>query len=542
MAEAKRDGNRVTTLLTVSSSDVDTPVNVYCKPTSHALYVADGIAPDSGSTDITPLTVKGGVVRVIDSATGDIVRTTSGWNESEIYGWYSNISAANASSQFDTTTKYNGKKTLLLQATDATGRISAYMDEGSSGNGGLAIANLKKGIVVKPNTVYKFSIFIKGVNEQSNSAGFVIYRYTSAGAYVDATTVTSVPVGNSDFTEYSSQFTTGATVGLLTIRLVGVNVANSTLAKTYFAWDDASLKEVTTITNSSSAPALLYPKVTAVSSNDNIDQSNITAPGAVALGDAANNRKLAQLFTPTKKNLTSVSFRRSTSVGTFTGTVTVSIEGTTSSLPNGTVYSTLTYTNAQWEALSDSAEIVVSIPYTLIPGTVYAITFTPSTSDASNYARIFTNTSGGGAIRNNGSWIAYGTNQFYFKTLYSKNTTNFTVSTDTQTISVTAPTTDGWANGTVIDTANLGVTPLTLAPGVNNVYYSSNGAATADGTVDASLQATVGGKYYSSSTGTSDAIRDANHIPVSMAVSSEDGITPVPLYADSNNKLLIKTT
>jgi hypothetical protein len=89
------------------------------------------------------------------------------------------------------------------------------------------------------------------------------------------------------------------------------------------------------------------------------------------------------------------------------------------------------------------------------------------------------------------TWSAASARDMHFKTLYSENTTNFTVSTDTQTISVTAPTPDGWADGTVIDTADLGVTPLTLAPGVNNIYYSSNGALTADGETDESLQCII---------------------------------------------------
>lgn len=36
--------------------------------------------------------------------------------------------------------------------------------------------------------------------------------------------------------------------------------------------------------------------------------------------------------------------------------------------------------------------------------------------------------------------------------------------------------------------------------------------------------------------------RDGNYMPTMLAVSSSDGTTPVPLYADSNGKLLIKST
>lgn len=35
------------------------------------------------------------------------------------------------------------------------------------------------------------------------------------------------------------------------------------------------------------------------------------------------------------------------------------------------------------------------------------------------------------------------------------------------------------------------------------------------------------------------AIRDQNHIPVLMGVSSDDGVTPVAIYVSSDGKLLI---
>lgn len=35
--------------------------------------------------------------------------------------------------------------------------------------------------------------------------------------------------------------------------------------------------------------------------------------------------------------------------------------------------------------------------------------------------------------------------------------------------------------------------------------------------------------------------RDENHVPVLIALSSVDGVTPVEVYADSNGKLLINS-
>jgi hypothetical protein len=225
----------------------------------------------------------------------------------------------------------------------------------------------------------------------------------------------------------------------------------------------------------------------------------VTVTGEYNLGDGAGNQQVGGTVVFTKKEQVGLIFRRSASVGTFTGDMVVSIQETTLGLPNGTIVASKPYTNAEWEALSTTEDTVALFNFTPVIGNTYAFIFTPSTQDASNYARIKANSGTPNLrVRYNGSvWDATNGSP-YFKTLYSKNTTNFTVSTDTESLTVTAPTTDGWANGTVIDTTDgtYGITPLTLAPGANDVYYSSNGPATADGEVDPSLQATVSGTYW----------------------------------------------
>jgi len=231
---------------------------------------------------------------------------------------------------------------------------------------------------------------------------------------------------------------------------------------------------------------------------DNIDQSVITAGANGSFGNAGTNQKSAERFTPTKKNLTGIIFQRYADAGTYIGDVTVSIQTNNSGVPSGTVVNSIILTNAQWEAITTSADYTLSIPCTLTPGTQYWIVFESSTQDASNYPQFIRNTSGSGRYNYNGSTWASAGNDLYFKTLYQKNTDNFTIRTDTETMSVTAPTTDGWEDGTVIDTFTYSpaVTPLTLSAGVNNIYYSSNGALTADGTVDASLQAIINPVIY----------------------------------------------
>jgi hypothetical protein len=164
-------------------------------------------------------------------------------------------------------------------------------------------------------------------------------------------------------------------------------------------------------------------------------------------------------------------------------------------LPTGSALVSTVIPNATWNAITVNTDYTISLPYTFTPGTLYAVVFESSTQNASNCPNIYGNATGGGSVRFNGTiWSAQGTTALYFKTLYSKNTTNLTVSTATETVSVTAPTVDGWANGTVVDFTE----PLTLASGANAIYVSSNGPATADGTVDSSLQGIMGGSYDNS--------------------------------------------
>jgi hypothetical protein len=242
-----------------------------------------------------------------------------------------------------------------------------------------------------------------------------------------------------------------------------------------------------------------------------VDQSQTASVGTSNLGNNGSNQREAQSFVPSKKKLTGIILRKGANTGSPTFDVKVSIQADSSGSPSGTDLGTpVVITAAQWDATADNTDYQVNYSLTVTPTGLYWIVYTPSAQgDASNYRKnsIGSNTnpytSGGIKHFNGTAWSALDTSyDYYFKTLYSKNTTNFTVRTDTQTLSYTAPTTDGWANGTVIDTvplsqvANNGVIPLTLAPGSNNIYYSCCGANIADGTVDPSLQATFAGDYY----------------------------------------------
>ena len=92
-----------------------------------ANQIAIGQGNGSSTTPIvfSPLTVKGGMVRVIDSATGDVARTTAGAIEDIKYKWVFGNAANGASGEFDSSVTRTGRLTLKLSTTDITGKARA---------------------------------------------------------------------------------------------------------------------------------------------------------------------------------------------------------------------------------------------------------------------------------------------------------------------------------------------------------------------------------------------------------------------------------
>jgi hypothetical protein len=435
---------------------------------------------------------------VIDSATGDIARTTSGWIEDEKYGLTLAKTAGSASAEFDSAVTRTGRLTAKLSTTDTSG--TGYLYNGLGIGGTATLPNLLKyGIPIKASTAYKLTCHVKTDNVAASGAYIQFTSYDSAGTRKD-NTASSKLSGTNDWTKIELSITSNATAAFMTFGLFNSVAGN--ISDAWFDVNSMSLSEVLTINNPSATPAYLYPKAIADSSEDNIDQSYGTRDNSNAFGDGAGgHQKSAKGITPTKKEFTGVVVQRVNGSGTYVGDVTISLQKDSgTSRPSNTPIASLMIPNATWMGLTAGADYAVMFDYIVTPGTKYYIVFDSSTQDAANFTAYGAIAATGERYSYNGtSWGAVsGTNGGSIKTLYSKNTTNLTVSTATQSLSVTSPTTDGWADGTVIDTADgsYGVTPLTLAPGDNTVYIASNGPATADGEVDPSLQMTFSGTFW----------------------------------------------
>jgi len=217
-------------------------------------------------TSITPVSTKGGVVRVIDSATGDVARTTSGWIEDEKYKFYAAQSAANWSAEFDSAETRTGRLTLKLSATDVTGKLITRRVP-TGGVASFAMVSKYCGAVV-PNTSYVFKCYAKTNNVATNAVYAKLDIYDAAGSTTTPQSTNKI-TGTNDWTLITKTFTTGATDAFIDIQLQNSVAGN--ISDAWFDVNSMTLEEVSSITNSSSSPAYYYPSVTAVTSTDNID-------------------------------------------------------------------------------------------------------------------------------------------------------------------------------------------------------------------------------------------------------------------------------
>ena len=396
---------------------------------------------------ISPITVKVGVVNGDFSLQPALVApttsvgvfidgTATGSLTNNQYAWGVRAGGSGASANFDNT---DGNSLKLSGVANVLLEISYY----ASGS----ITSLSKSLIpVLPNTLYKYSFTMKTnyVSGDATNGAYMIFKERNAAGSNTVSTLSTTVKTTTGKTKYEGTFTTGATTVWLdpTPRIDGAGGSASLVMTANFY--SFSFTTVSSITNSSSSPVLFYTSLTANSSTDNIDQSNTST--TLSSGTV---RKIAQSFVPTKKNLTGIVFRKGTT--TITGDVTVSIQSDTAGSPSGTPIVSSTILNSAFNAINGNN--TVNLLSTLTVGSTYwiVISLNSGTNQQTNITREADASGGTAKYDASGSWTAWNLD-IYHQTLYAKNTTNLTVSTDTQTVSVTAPTTDGFYGGAVIDT------------------------------------------------------------------------------------------
>lgn len=157
------------------------------------------------------------------------------------------------------------------------------------------------------------------------------------------------------------------------------------------------------------------------------DQSQTTQNGTSAAGEAdatTKRNKLAQSFIPTKASIRGVNLYKSANTGSFTGTVTVSVQADSAGSPSGSALATKTITNAAYLAYAVGDFMVLfTSEVTVTAGNLYWIVIQTSTADNSNCINLGTNTAGGyasGTAKYNNvtdGWVLISTIDLYFKTL-----------------------------------------------------------------------------------------------------------------------------
>jgi len=169
------------------------------------------------------------------------------------------------------------------------------------------------------------------------------------------------------------------------------------------------------------------------------DQTQTTQNATVETGEAnatTKKNKIAQSFLPTKTKMRGVRLYKSANTGTFTGTVTISLQADNAGSPSGSALATVTITNADYLLLSvGEFEATFGTEYAaLVAGSLYWIVIETSTSDNSNHPNLGTNSAGGyssGSLKYNNTtdgWVAIATVDLYFKTI--EGTLNQIVKTD----------------------------------------------------------------------------------------------------------------
>jgi hypothetical protein len=163
-------------------------------------------------------------------------------------------------------------------------------------------------------------------------------------------------------------------------------------------------------------------------SSAGIDQSQTTEDSATGVGLASTTglaNQLAQSFIAGKTKISEVKLYKTADTGSFTGTVTVSLQADSSGSPSGSNLATITITNAIYEDLSvGEFDAKFSTEYaSMTVGSTYWIVISTSTADSSNHPNLGTNSAGGyanGSVKRynaTDNWVAIATIDLYFKTI-----------------------------------------------------------------------------------------------------------------------------
>jgi hypothetical protein len=381
-------------------------------------------------------TIKNGVIKALDSATGGISISASGWVESDIYGVYFISNTSVKSAQFDTVETRNGHKTAKLSVTTIGGGSYIFFENTPNYASNWPETNYYA-IPCKPSTTYRVTAYMKcsGVG-LTNGVRLRVYAYNADGSSNNqATSSSGVLVGTQDWTLVTVNITTGSTRSW--IRILSGLVEGSDIIDGMSVWVDMyslTFEEVITITNPGSNPATFRPLLQAVTTQNKIDKS-LDPTGAYAntytcpssINEGATHR---QTFVPTKKFLAQMAVKI---VSKGTGNWRIVVHDSSNNPVGGTQDPNNERENAN---LTNGAFNLFPIMTFLTPGQTYHFHVICESADGTISSNVASD-------EENCSFICY----------YGTKTDNFTIRTATEELSINADS-DGFLHGAQIDLHN----------------------------------------------------------------------------------------
>lgn len=273
--------------------------------------------PALKNSNFTEVTSKGGVFNggfetapaFTAATTGDNVwvdGSASGSATNDVYGWGVNKSGTTEMS-FDTAEKHSGSYSLKLSTKDVASFIEGHLYIPN-----LSVEKINHYLIpIKPSTAYRIKVWIKTnyvSGDASTGVRFGVSRFSATSTTAVGSTTTAGIKTTTDWTEYTLTFTSEATAAFIDLspQCYGHNGAATLIMDAWF--DDVTLEEVTTV--APTVAATLYPKLTAVTRTDSIDQSLDTGGSysntyAVPTSIVENATNI-QTYTPTKKLTTQI--------------------------------------------------------------------------------------------------------------------------------------------------------------------------------------------------------------------------------------------
>lgn len=160
--------------------------------------------------------------------------------------------------------------------------------------------------------------------------------------------------------------------------------------------------------------------------NDTSTQTTRNGGSTFGAADTTTNRnKVAQSFLAHVNVVDGVALYKDADTGSFSGTVTISLQADSAGAPSGVALATKTITNTLWLAYATGEFLVYfTAQYATTPGLTYWIVAQTSTADSSNHPNLGINTAGGysdGLFRFNNTtdgWTTVAGADAYFKVLH----------------------------------------------------------------------------------------------------------------------------